>query len=77
MQAMAVVLSFFSFIFICIFWCIWLLMRLRGNKENYPYRGFSAEEGGGAADGKGLENGVKMIIVFTTSNFSKFIIDGD
>ncbi len=63
MQAMAVVLSFFSFIFICIFWCIWLLMRLRGN--------------GGAADGKGLENGVKMIIVFTTSNFSKFIIDGD
>lgn len=46
MQAMAVVLSFFSFIFICIFWCIWLLMRLRGNKENYPYRGFSAEGGG-------------------------------
>lgn len=49
-------------------------MRLRGNKENYPYRGFSAEGGGGAADGKGLENGVKRIIVFTTS---KFIIDGD
>lgn len=56
MQAMAVVLSFFSFIFICIFWCIWLLMRLRGNKENYPYRGFSAEEGGG----RQMERGWRM-----------------
>lgn len=69
MQAMAVVLSFFGFWFwfyfyLIFFWCIWLLMRLRGNKKNYPYRGFFL----GGGEGKGLENWVRRIIVFTLTS---------